>query len=223
MDATQARDAALTVPTAAMSASFDLSNMVFLPLIERSGAGCLVVRSLPDISSGSGIFNRGVFEWTVHDGEMVEHDVPADIGADCSLGPHRLFQIRSLIERHRRSHLETPGRGSWKLRSAWPENGPITIKGRCEMKSFASANKYLSAAFALVAIAASGTMPAFAQSRDHTGSMMPSYYDETGAQKAGSWSRQEEAATANQQAAQPSQSLYLYAGKRSPRHGAPAH
>jgi hypothetical protein len=100
---------------------------------------------------------------------------------------------------------------------------PITIKGRCEMKNFASANKYLSAAFAVVAIAASGAMPALAQSRDHTGSMMPFYYDATGAQKAGSWSREEEATTANPQAAQPARPLYLYAGKRSPRHGAPAH
>jgi hypothetical protein len=91
------------------------------------------------------------------------------------------------------------------------------------MKNFASANKYLSAAFAVVAIAASGAVPAFAQSRDHTGSMMPFYYDATGAQKAGAWSREEEAATANPQAAQPSQPLYLYAGKRLPRHGAQEH
>jgi hypothetical protein len=55
------------------------------------------------------------------------------------------------------------------------------------MKNFASANKYLSAAFALAAIVAAGAVPASAQSRDHTGSMMPFYYDETGAQKAGSW------------------------------------
>jgi hypothetical protein len=80
------------------------------------------------------------------------------------------------------------------------------------MKNFASANKYLSAAFALVAIAAAGTAPAFAQSRDHTGSMMPFYYDATGAQKTGSWSA-EEGATA----AQPPRPLYLYAGKHSPR------
>jgi hypothetical protein len=92
-----------------------------------------------------------------------------------------------------------------------PECGPITIKGRCVMKSFASANKYLSGAFALVAIVAGGTMPASAQSRDHTGSMMPFYYDAAGVQKAGSWSPEGTAA-------QPPQPLYLYAGKRSPRH-----
>jgi hypothetical protein len=38
MYATVARDAALTVPTAPTSASFDLSIMVFLPLSGRSGA-----------------------------------------------------------------------------------------------------------------------------------------------------------------------------------------
>jgi hypothetical protein len=91
------------------------------------------------------------------------------------------------------------------------------------MKNFASANKYLSAAFALAAIVAAGTVPASAQSRDHTGSMMPFYYDGTGGQKTGSWSAEEEAGTANQQAAQPSRSLYLYAGKRLPHHGARVH
>ena len=103
------------------------------------------------------------------------------------------------------------------------------------MKNFASANTYLSAAFALAAIVAAGAVPASAQSRDHTGSMMPFYYDETGAQKTGSWSKEEEAGatnkaatanqvgTANKQAALPAQSLYLYVGKRSPHHGAPAH
>ncbi len=65
------------------------------------------------------------------------------------------------------------------------------------MKNFASANKYLSAAFALAAIVAAGTVPAAAQSRDHTGSMMPFYYDATGGQKTGSWSKEEEAGTAN--------------------------
>jgi hypothetical protein len=91
------------------------------------------------------------------------------------------------------------------------------------MKSFASANRYLSAAFVLATIVAAGAVPASAQSRDHTGSMMPFYYDETGSQKAGSWSAEEEAGTANKQAAQPPRSLYLYAGKHSPRHGARMH
>jgi hypothetical protein len=90
------------------------------------------------------------------------------------------------------------------------------------MKTFASANKYLSAVFALAAIAVSGTVPAVAQSRDHTGSMMPFYYDATGGQTTGSWSA-EEAGTANPQAAQPARPLYLYAGKHLPRHGARAH
>ena len=91
------------------------------------------------------------------------------------------------------------------------------------MKTFASTNKYLSAAFALVALAAAGTVPASAQSRDHTGSMMPFYYDETGAQKTGAWSKEEDAGTANLQAAQPARPLYMYAGKHAPRHGAHAH
>ena len=90
------------------------------------------------------------------------------------------------------------------------------------MKNFASANTYLSVAFALAAIVAGGTLPASAQSRDRTGSMMPFYYDETGAQKAGSWSKEEEAAAANKQAAQPARPLYMYAGKRPPHHGARA-
>ena len=91
------------------------------------------------------------------------------------------------------------------------------------MKNFASANRYLSAALALAAIVAAGTLPASAQSRDHTGSMMPFYYDATGGQKTGSWSAEEEAGIANQQAAQPPRSLYLYAGKRLPHHGARVH
>jgi hypothetical protein len=90
------------------------------------------------------------------------------------------------------------------------------------MKNFASATKYLSVAFTLAAIVAAGTLPASAQSRDHTGSMMPFYYDATGGQNTGSWSA-EEAGAANHQAAQPARPLYLYAGKRSPHHGARVH
>jgi len=87
------------------------------------------------------------------------------------------------------------------------------------MKNFASANTYVSVAFALAAIVAAGALPASAQSRDHTGSMMPFYYDATGGQNTGSWSA-EEAGTAHQQAAQPPRPLYMYAGKRSLHHGA---
>jgi hypothetical protein len=90
------------------------------------------------------------------------------------------------------------------------------------MKNFASANKYLSVAVALAAIVAAGAVPASAQSRDHTGSMMPFYYDAAGGQKTGSWSA-EETGTANQHAALPPRSLYLYAGKHAARHGARAH
>lgn len=91
------------------------------------------------------------------------------------------------------------------------------------MKNFTSANTYLSAALALAAIVAAGTLPASAQSRDHTGSMMPFYYDGEGSQKAGAWSKEEEAGTAHQQAALPARSLYMYAGKRAPHHGARVH
>jgi hypothetical protein len=90
------------------------------------------------------------------------------------------------------------------------------------MKNFASANTYLSAALALAAIVTAGALPASAQSRDHTGSMMPFYYDATGGQNTGSWSA-EEAGAANHQAAQPARPLYLYAGKRLPHHGARVH
>ena len=90
------------------------------------------------------------------------------------------------------------------------------------MKNFASANKYLSAAFAFAAIVAAGTVPASAQSRDHTGSMMPFYYDETGAQKTGAWSREEDAGVANKQRHFPARNprspkpvdiLWLYVGE----------
>jgi len=43
------------------------------------------------------------------------------------------------------------------------------------------------AALALVLLGAAGTAPAFAQSRDHTGSMLPFYYDSTGEQITGAW------------------------------------
>jgi hypothetical protein len=99
------------------------------------------------------------------------------------------------------------------------------------MKNFTSANTYLSAALALAAIVTAGALPASAQSRDHTGSMMPFYYEGTGEQKAGSWAAEEKAeaanktatanraAAANKQAAQTPRSLYLYAGKHSAHHG----
>jgi hypothetical protein len=178
--------------------------------------------SRPDTFS-VGFFNRGIFEWTVHEDETVKHDVPEEISADCSLRQHKLFPIRSLIERHWRSHLKTNGGAAGSCVPLARKRGPISIKGRCAMKNFASANKYLSVAFALAAIVAAGAVPASAQSRDHTGRMMPFYYDATGGQKAGSWSAEEEAGTANKQAAQPPRPLYLYAGKRSPRHGARVH
>ncbi len=58
--------------------------------------------------------------------------------------------------------------------------------------------KYWLAAAALAAFASAGAAPASAQSRDHTGSMMPFYYDGSGAQVTGSWSAQEAAPAARQ-------------------------
>src|SRR6202035_2401156 len=64
------------------------------------------------------MFNRGDFEWTVHEDETVKHDLAAETSSDCSLRPHKLFPIRSLIEPHRRSHLREQWRRSRKLRPA---------------------------------------------------------------------------------------------------------
>ena len=49
---------------------------------------------------------------------------------------------------------------------------------------------------AAAVLAASVVSPAFAQSADHTGSQMPYYYDNTGAQVRGSWSPQDTARNA---------------------------
>jgi hypothetical protein len=45
-------------------------------------------------------------------------------------------------------------------------------------------------------LAANIVSPAFAQSSDHTGSQMPYYYDNTGAQLRGSWGPQDTASGA---------------------------
>jgi hypothetical protein len=55
------------------------------------------------------------------------------------------------------------------------------------MKVFVAAKKSLSVALALAAFTAAGSVSAFAQSRDHTGSMMPFYYKADGEQATGSW------------------------------------
>lgn len=62
-----------------------------------------------EIGSVPGIFNREIFEWTVHEDETVKHDVPDEAGSDCSLRRNKLFPSRSLIERHLQSHLENNG------------------------------------------------------------------------------------------------------------------
>jgi hypothetical protein len=84
------------------------------------------------------------------------------------------------------------------------------------MKTLFSAKTYLRVALALAALATAGTVPALAQARDHTGSMMPFYYDSTGGQVTGSWSAAAPI-TIGQHTAQSSQHLYLSA-RRSSRH-----
>lgn len=54
------------------------------------------------------------------------------------------------------------------------------------MKRFIT-NQLVAAAVGLATFAIFGPAPALAQSRDHTGSMMPAYYDEGGKQITGSW------------------------------------
>jgi hypothetical protein len=68
--ATPARDAALTVPPAATSASFDLPIMVFLPLKGDQGHHALVRHLAGKITAG--LFYSGIFEWTVHEDETVK-------------------------------------------------------------------------------------------------------------------------------------------------------
>jgi hypothetical protein len=72
MYATPARAAALTVPAAATRASFDPPIMVFLPLTGRSGRNARVALCPGEMGSVSGMFNRAVFEWTVHQDETVK-------------------------------------------------------------------------------------------------------------------------------------------------------
>jgi hypothetical protein len=128
--ATPARDAALTVPTAATSASFDLLIMVLLPLYRAiRGHDALAAGYAAQIGSAPGFFNRVIFEWTVHADETAKYDVPEETSADCSLRAHKLFPIRPLIERHWRSHLQNHRRDSEKLRSAHPQTRAIITKG----------------------------------------------------------------------------------------------
>jgi hypothetical protein len=74
------------------------------------------------------------------------------------------------------------------------------------MKSLFS-SKVLSAALIATAFAAVGSVPASAQSLSHDGSLMPHYFDKDGELKWGGWAP----AAAEQPAAHPSRSLYLYA------------
>ena len=80
------------------------------------------------------------------------------------------------------------------------------------MKSIFS-HKVLSAALIATALVAVGSVPASAQSMSHDGSLLPHYFDEHGELKFGGWAP----AAAQQQAANPSRSLYLYAGPKAHR------
>jgi hypothetical protein len=85
------------------------------------------------------------------------------------------------------------------------------------MRKLMSAKKYLPVALALAGFASIGTVPAFSQAQDHTGSMMPYYYDATGGQVWGSWSAQAPA-TVPHVTGQSSRPLYLYVPSRAARH-----
>jgi hypothetical protein len=82
------------------------------------------------------------------------------------------------------------------------------------MKTVVASTKYLSIALAAAAFVAFGSASAFAQSRDHTGSMMPTYYDNAGGQVTdGSWGKQQAAPAARHQALRPSRQLIQDAGR----------
>jgi hypothetical protein len=81
------------------------------------------------------------------------------------------------------------------------------------MKTGVASKKVLSIELAAAAFAALGAASAFAQSRDHTGSMMPSYYDNDGGQVAGKWTKDETASVVRHQAQRPSRQLIQDAGR----------
>lgn len=60
-------------------------------------------------------------------------------------------------------------------------------------------------------IAASVASPAFAQSADHTGSQLPSFYDATGKQAWGSWGPQQAIATSSRHSVARRSGLYAFA------------
>jgi hypothetical protein len=82
------------------------------------------------------------------------------------------------------------------------------------MKNVVASKKYLSVALAVAAFATVGSVSAFAQSRDHTGSMMPAYYDANGGQVTeGAWGKEQPAPAARHQALRPSRQLIQNAGR----------
>jgi hypothetical protein len=79
------------------------------------------------------------------------------------------------------------------------------------MKTVVASKKVLSIAFVAAAFAALSSASASAQSRDHTGSMMPTYYTADGGQKEGVAPAQ--APAVRHQAARPSRQLIQDAGR----------
>jgi len=81
------------------------------------------------------------------------------------------------------------------------------------MKTGVASKKVLSIALAAAAFAALGAASASAQSRDHTGSLMPAYYDNEGGQVAGKWTKDETAPAVRHQAQRPARQLIQDAGR----------
>ena len=75
------------------------------------------------------------------------------------------------------------------------------------------AKKYLSVGLAVAAFATACSASAFAQSRDHTGSMMPAYYDAEGGQVAGTPGKEAAAPAVRHQALRPSRQLIQNASR----------
>jgi hypothetical protein len=78
------------------------------------------------------------------------------------------------------------------------------------MRKHFTANKYLPIALTLFGLAIAGGTSAYAQSLDRIGSVLPYYYEGTGAQVRGTWSPPATAAIPPR-VAPTSQHMYMYA------------
>ena len=86
------------------------------------------------------------------------------------------------------------------------------------MKKLIASKYLLSTAFAVAAFAVASSMPVFAQSQDHFGSMLPHYFNSAGAEIWGSWGPTTSGpGTTDQAAPQSSRPLYLYVKPRPSR------